>query len=205
MNDPYQTLGVEPTATAEDIKRAHRRKALEHHPDRGGDADAFREIQAAAELLGDDERRARYDSTGDTDQYVGTSEVERQVLAMVGTAFCQTEIDPIRWMEEQIDAERQRYASDKLKIAAAITRMEKNLQKFESRKCKKNEAGKALVTEGARANIAAAKRDHAAAEAGVKLATEKLALLSGLGEGSIPRHRDSWPFNASFHNLRSHE
>jgi hypothetical protein len=42
-------LGVEPTATLDEIKRAFRKRALETHPDRGGDAEAFRTVQRAYE------------------------------------------------------------------------------------------------------------------------------------------------------------
>lgn len=44
-------LGVDPKATQEEIKNAYRRKAMKHHPDRGGDPETFQEIQAAYELL----------------------------------------------------------------------------------------------------------------------------------------------------------
>ena len=62
MTDHYRTLGVERTATAEDIKRAYRRLASQHHPDRGGDTARFQEIQAAYDVLGDAARRAEYDN-----------------------------------------------------------------------------------------------------------------------------------------------
>lgn len=47
MNDPWQILGVERNASPEEIKRAYRKLAREHHPDLGGDPDRFREIQQA--------------------------------------------------------------------------------------------------------------------------------------------------------------
>jgi curved DNA-binding protein len=62
MTDHYQTLGVEHTASAEDIKRAYRRLASQHHPDRGGDTARFQEIQAAYDVLGDQDKRQQYDN-----------------------------------------------------------------------------------------------------------------------------------------------
>lgn len=63
----YQTLGVEPDATQDYIKSAYRKKAQAAHPDReGGDKVAFQAIQAAYDVLGDVDRRARYDQTGAT-------------------------------------------------------------------------------------------------------------------------------------------
>jgi DnaJ-class molecular chaperone len=58
----YQILGVEKTATADDIKRAFRRLASQHHPDKGGDTIKFQEIQEAYGVLGDDAKRAEYDN-----------------------------------------------------------------------------------------------------------------------------------------------
>lgn len=59
--DYYQTLGVPRSASADEIKRAFRKLAMQHHPDRGGDETRFKEIQAAYDVLGDAQRRAEYD------------------------------------------------------------------------------------------------------------------------------------------------
>lgn len=69
MRDPYETLGVNRTATDAEIKKAYRRLARKHHPDvNPGDASAasrFQEIAAAYEVLRDPTRRQRYDRTGE--------------------------------------------------------------------------------------------------------------------------------------------
>jgi DnaJ-class molecular chaperone len=59
--DHYMTLGVSRTATQEEIKKAYRKLAMEHHPDRGGDLAKFQEISVAYEILGDADKRAAYD------------------------------------------------------------------------------------------------------------------------------------------------
>ena len=68
--DPYAILGVGRDASQDEIKRAYRRLARQFHPDANpGDAAAeerFKECSRAYELLGDPERRRRYDTFGDT-------------------------------------------------------------------------------------------------------------------------------------------
>ena len=63
--DYYQTLGVSPSATDEEIKKSYRKLALKYHPDRNkGDAKAevkIRELNAAYEILGDPETRKSYE------------------------------------------------------------------------------------------------------------------------------------------------
>lgn len=62
MKNYYQILGVEKSATADDIKQAFRRLASQHHPDKGGDTVKFQEVQEAYGVLGDEAKRAEYDN-----------------------------------------------------------------------------------------------------------------------------------------------
>jgi len=65
--DYYKTLGVSKSASADEIKKAYRKLALEHHPDRGGgnESDAkFKEINEAYQILSDPQKRATYDQFG---------------------------------------------------------------------------------------------------------------------------------------------
>ncbi len=64
MKDYYKILGVPRNATKEEIKRAFRKLALKYHPDRGGDAQKFKEISEAYSVLSDDKKRAQYDRFG---------------------------------------------------------------------------------------------------------------------------------------------
>jgi DnaJ-class molecular chaperone len=65
MRDPYQVLGVAKSASAADIKKAYRRLAKDNHPDRNADnpkkLEAFKEANAAYELLSDTDKKARFD------------------------------------------------------------------------------------------------------------------------------------------------
>ena len=60
----YDTLEVPPTASANDIKKAYRKLAMKHHPDKGGDPDKFKEISSAFDVLSDPEKRNVYDQYG---------------------------------------------------------------------------------------------------------------------------------------------
>jgi curved DNA-binding protein len=61
MKDYYGILGVPKTASAEEIKKAYRKAAMKHHPDRGGDQARFKEINEAYDILSDNEKRAQLD------------------------------------------------------------------------------------------------------------------------------------------------
>lgn len=58
----YATLGIEENASPDEIKKAYRKLAGQHHPDKGGDTAAFQRIQEAYSILGDEGKRAQYDA-----------------------------------------------------------------------------------------------------------------------------------------------
>ncbi|MCB9799017.1 molecular chaperone DnaJ [Candidatus Nomurabacteria bacterium] len=63
--DYYKTLGVEKGASQEDIKKAFRKMAHKHHPDKkDGDEAKFKEVNEAYQVLGDEKKRAQYDQFG---------------------------------------------------------------------------------------------------------------------------------------------
>jgi DnaJ-class molecular chaperone len=80
MADPYKTLGVEKTATEEDIRTAYKKLAKKHHPDLNpGDKEAenrFKDISAAYALLNDPEKRRAFDA-GEIDE-MGQPKPERR-------------------------------------------------------------------------------------------------------------------------------
>lgn len=60
--DHYKTLGIDKNATPEEIKKAYRKLAGTHHPDRGGDTATFQKIQQAYDVLSDPQKKQEYDN-----------------------------------------------------------------------------------------------------------------------------------------------
>ena len=82
MTTHYETLGVARDASPDDIKQAWRRASSTAHPDKGGTDAGMAAVNRAYEVLGDPERRARYDAEG-TDAEPQTMELAvRDALMM---------------------------------------------------------------------------------------------------------------------------
>lgn len=60
--DHYAVLGVSKNSTPEEIKKAYRKLASQHHPDKGGDTAKFQQIQEAYAVLSDPDKKAEYDN-----------------------------------------------------------------------------------------------------------------------------------------------
>ena len=71
--DYYKTLGVDKSASKDEIKMAFRKLAHLYHPDKGGDANKFKEISEAYSVLSDDAKRKQYDTFGSADSMGGHS------------------------------------------------------------------------------------------------------------------------------------
>jgi len=63
----YKLLEINKNASSKDIKKAYRRLAVIHHPDKGGDSEKFKEISKAFETLSDENKRKHYDQYGETE------------------------------------------------------------------------------------------------------------------------------------------
>ena len=78
--DYYAILGVEKTASKDEIKKAYRKLAKQHHPDtnKGNKAseEKFKDISEAYEVLGDDDKRKKYDMFGNQAQYANGADFD---------------------------------------------------------------------------------------------------------------------------------
>lgn len=60
----YDILGVQKSASLDDIKKSYKKLAIKHHPDKGGDEEIFKKISNAYNILSDEQKRAEYDLGG---------------------------------------------------------------------------------------------------------------------------------------------
>lgn len=65
--DLYEVLGIQRGADAREVKKAYFDLARQHHPDKGGDAEKFKDVQNAYDVLSDESKRSVYDMTGHVD------------------------------------------------------------------------------------------------------------------------------------------
>lgn len=61
----YELLGVTKEASGDEVRKAYRKAAITHHPDKGGDPEKFKEIANAYQVLSDEQKRLQYDELGD--------------------------------------------------------------------------------------------------------------------------------------------
>ncbi len=76
----YDVLGIDVDATDTEVKEAFRKKAHVHHPDKGGEPDAFANILEAYRVLGDPKQRKQYDESGYTGEKLDDNEVSMEVM-----------------------------------------------------------------------------------------------------------------------------
>lgn len=85
--DLYQALDVDRAADEKTIRKAFRKKAMKHHPDKGGKREDFEKIQTALTVLMDPERRAQYDQTGKYDEKGPEEHPDQEALMGIAALF----------------------------------------------------------------------------------------------------------------------
>ena len=100
MEDYYQILDVNENSSQDEIKKAYRKLAVEHHPDKGGDENKFKQISQAYDTIGDEKKRGQYDNQ------------RRNPFAGMGGGG--GGFNPFEEMFNQMNAQRRRTVPDKV-------------------------------------------------------------------------------------------
>ena len=134
MNNLYDSLGVPRDASPDAIRAAYRKKAQAHHPDKGGDVSQFQAIQTAYDVLSDDDRRARYDTTGETEQRPSTEGQARMYVATLLNAVMQGQADVrttdiLAVMRNQLAIDRSRVEAEKVRLGGFVSRRQEAMKR----------------------------------------------------------------------------
>lgn len=184
--DLYGILGAHPLASAEEIKRAYRKLAMENHPDRGGSGARFRDISLAYEVLGDPDRRKKYDETGSYENskfdIISATIAQLAVQAFEGSAD-----DPVGWMKDQIDEQRGQHRSRKANAERSIKTLSQKLEKFAKHNTgTKNVEAFDLIRGAIEGRIASLQQQLEDASRDIETGDQILAFLNGI---SMPHSR----------------
>ena len=95
MKDHYATLGIGRGASDAEIKRAYRRLASQHHPDKGGDTARFQAVEEAYRILSDPAARHEYDNPRPQAHFSATGFNLDEIFTMFGTRFQQQPRQPV--------------------------------------------------------------------------------------------------------------
>jgi DnaJ-class molecular chaperone len=83
----YDILGLDKSASEADIKKAYRKLAMKHHPDKGGDPEQFKKIQGAYDILSDPQKRENFDRFGTAEPQAGNPFPADMFSQMFGGGF----------------------------------------------------------------------------------------------------------------------
>lgn len=199
MINLYEILGVAKDASHDEIAKAYRNLARKYHPDnsKGGDKEAFNAVAHAWEILGDADKRARYDETG---QINGASNIiEASVVQAVNSVLVSCDQDhpnPIRVMCDQIDQQRASHRSDKAKHERQLKKVKERLERFtKANEQTTNTAARDLIAGTLAHAIEQLEKAIAADQEQIELGDTILAYLNDIKWDESPRRS---PFGADY-------
>lgn len=153
----YDDLGVDRTADTATIKKAYRKRAKKAHPDSGGTTEEFKSLSLAYDVLSDEEKRARYDATGDTGATF--NEIEIIVSHLIIAAFQRDGSNPIRSVLQEVDQRRAGVRQQKAELEFKRNRVQRNLEKFQKANRKtKNPTARDFIVQCLESTIADMKK-----------------------------------------------
>lgn len=176
----YETLGVQKDAGPEEIKRAYRRESRKNHPDReGGDHERMAAINRAMEVLGDPEKRARYDEYGDDDS--GRPSIEVRAQAAILQVFMQI-VERVNSYTNAIEVVQAQLREDKKQIPSIIGSGKNRIEVLERQLKRLKYKGKGtkrnFIADGVGLQIASIRKAIQELQENVKVADCAIELLS---------------------------
>lgn len=133
--NPYEVLGVAADAGAAEIKAAYRRLAQEHHPDReGGDAEKFKAVKEAYELLSDPVRRKLYDDSGDMDSADLREQAEAGIIELILQAIDKLPDYPTT--DDVLDTAKKKVQEIKRHNEKQITKQQTSIAKYRTQRAR---------------------------------------------------------------------
>jgi len=176
--DPYETLGVNKNASKAEIKKAHRRKVNQTHPDKGGSQEAFLAVQKSYRILNDDQKRKQFDETGKTDEHSiherCMGELANLAVAVVSDVNNIDHVDIVKIMREHIETVISMHEEHKTKNEGKAAKFKAAAKRFKAKKETENVFAKML--EGQASLLSDAIRN---AENEIMIAKTCLEILSG--------------------------
>lgn len=177
----YEVLGVAADSDIESIKAAYRRRSRETHPDAGGNAEEFKAVNEAFQVLSDERKRAQYDQYGEVDDGPKESAAFRLCASLINDALNQWDVEPLRFMRDKLkDIIRH---NDRVIKDAREKQVQ--YQGYLDRFCDRNEKsessdGKELIEGALRSQLALVDSKIAECEAKSQECQEALEMLAGL-------------------------
>jgi curved DNA-binding protein CbpA len=138
----YEILGIPKNATKDEIKKAYKAKAMEHHPDRGGNEEKFIEVLQAYEILSDSEKRSIYDEHGTVNSILtDINDIAIQTIESLVRKYIhdKTVFNPSYNIVELIKSFAHKNRKDSLNKINSNTSLIKDLTRFKKKIRSKNE------------------------------------------------------------------
>lgn len=131
--NPYEVLGVAPSAPLEDIERAYRRAAAKAHPDRdGGSTEAMTDVNMAWKILSDPEMRARFDKGENLAVPPLDVRARSLILQMLSIAIrnCAIHDDLVEVLRAQVRQQRTQLQQARFRATTQLAELKMRLRKL---------------------------------------------------------------------------
>lgn len=173
--NPYDVLGVEPTADTATIRKAYRKRSKKTHPDAGGSVAAQQQLNRAHALLTDPVKRKSFDECGDPDQAEnGHREAVANLVAVFLSALQTT--DPIKAARQSIRGNLDTFRASIRQCSEKLVRLE-----LTAKRLKYTGDGPDILRQALEHQRAGIERERGNYEAALRTGGEMLALLEPYG------------------------